>query len=38
MATQNFINECKNRANANRLGKFSIGNLEVNQSNYLTSI
>ena len=24
MATQNFINECKNRANANRLGKITI--------------
>lgn len=38
MATQNFINECKNRANANRLGRFNIGNLAVNQTNYLTSI
>jgi len=38
MATQNFINECKNRANANRLGKFTLGNLAINQSNYLTSI
>ena len=25
MATQNFINECKNRANANRLGRFNLG-------------
>ena len=38
MATQNFINECKNRANANRLAKFNIGNLAVNQTNYLKSI
>lgn len=38
MATQNFINECKNMANANRLCRFNIGNLAVNQSNYLTSI
>lgn len=38
MATQNFINECKNRANANRLAKFNIGNLAVNQGNYLVSI
>ena len=38
MATQNFINECKNRANANRLCRFNIGNLAVNQSNYLSSI
>lgn len=27
MATQNFINECKNRANANRLGKFRLGSI-----------
>ena len=38
MATQNFINECKKRANANRLGKFTLGNLVVNQTNYLKSI
>jgi hypothetical protein len=38
MATQNFINECKNRANANRLGRFSIGSLDINQTNYLTSL
>lgn len=38
MATQNFINECKNRANANRLCRFEIGNLAINQSNYLSSI
>ena len=38
MATQNFINECKKRANANRLGKFNIDNLEVNQTNHLSSI
>ena len=38
MATQNFINECKNRANANRLGKFTVDNLAINQSNYLTSM
>jgi len=38
MATQNYINECKNRANANRLAKFNIGNLAVNQTNYLKSI
>lgn len=38
MATQNFINECKNRANANRLGKFTIDSLAVNQTNYLVSM
>ena len=38
MATQNFINECKNRANANRLGKFNIDSLAVNQANYLVSM
>lgn len=38
MATQNFINECKNRANANRLAKFNIDNLLLNQSNYITKI
>ncbi len=38
MATQNFINECKNRANANRLGRFSIGSLDINQTNYLVSL
>lgn len=27
MATQNFINECKNRANANRLAKFNLPTL-----------
>ena len=38
MATQNFINECKKGANANRLGKFTVDNLAINQSNYLTSM
>ena len=38
MATQNFINECKNRANANRLAKFNIDNLLLNQSNYISKI
>ena len=30
MATQNFINECKNRANTNRLAKFTIGTVGKN--------
>ena len=38
MATQNFINECKNRANANRLAKFNIDNLALNQTNYISKI
>jgi len=38
MATQNFINECKNRANANRLARFNIDNLLLNQSNYISKI
>ena len=38
MATQNFINECKKMANANRLARFNIGNLAVNQTNYLKKI
>ena len=38
MATQNYINECKNRANANRLAKFNIDNLLLNQSNYISKI
>lgn len=38
MASVDFINECKNGANANRLAKFNLGDLEVNQSNYLQSI
>ncbi len=42
MATQNFINECKNRANANRLAKFTVEyngeDYEINQTNHLTKI
>ena len=38
MATQNFINECKNRANVNRLAKFNIDNLLLNQTNHISKI
>ena len=38
MASSNFINECKNGANANRLGKFTINNVNINQSEYLNSM
>ena len=37
MASNNFINECKNRAYENRLGKLSIDEIEYNQSNNLSS-
>ena len=37
MASNNFINECKNRAYENRLGKLSIDDIEYNQSNNLSS-
>lgn len=36
MASNNFINECKEYANSNRLGKITIGNNEINQDNYLS--
>lgn len=38
MATNNFKTECNNPADSNRLGKVTIGNTELNQSNYLSSI
>ena len=42
MATERFINECKNRANANRLAKFTVEyndeDYEINQTNHLTKI
>lgn len=38
MASNNFINECKNPANANRLGKITIDGTEYNQSNNLSSL
>lgn len=38
MATANFINECKKGANSNRLGRFNIGNVNINQSQYLNSM
>lgn len=38
MASTNYINECKKGANSNRLGKFTINNTEINQSNYLNQV
>ena len=38
MASNNFKNECNNYADGNRLGKVTIGNTELNQGNYLSSI
>ena len=39
MVTNDFINECKNPANCNRLGKLEVieNNLELNQSNMIQS-
>ncbi len=37
MASINFINECKNRANANRLGKVIIGENEITNKDNLQS-
>lgn len=38
MASQRFINECKNGANNNRLAKFTLNNEELNQTNHISSI
>jgi hypothetical protein len=38
MATQYYIDECKNGANSNRLCRFNISGLDINQSNYLQSL
>lgn len=40
MVSNNFINECKNRANGNRLGQIIVDGIEtpINQSNNLQSI
>lgn len=38
MASTNFINECKNPAYENRLGKIIIDGVEYNQGNYLTEL
>lgn len=38
MASNNFIEECKYGANSNRLGKFTIDSVNVNQSEYLNQM